>query len=210
MGRPRKPLVTREGVGRTALEIIDEEGLDSFTLPRLAARMGVTTPALYHHFADRNEILSLVAQLILDEAVRPPRPQDPRDWRAWVLENSLNLRTAVLRHRNAAPVLLMFPPRVHVGQRYDEGVEVLATAGVPVPLIIQILDGIETISMGAALREAMRPQPPDEPIFPGAAEGLLPWLAKALEQNELDTVQLYSESLLSFLDGVLHRHQVGH
>jgi AcrR family transcriptional regulator len=208
LARPKRPLVTRETAGRTALEIIDEEGLESFTLPRLAARMSVSTPALYHHFADRSELLSLVAQIVVDEAVRPARPANPGDWRAWVLENSLNLRTAILRHHNAAPVLLWFPPRIYVGERYDEGAEVLATAGVPLPVVIQILHGIETLAMGATLTEAMRPQTQDEPIFPGADEDLLPWLAKALEENQLDRLQLYSEMILSFLDGVLHRYEV--
>jgi AcrR family transcriptional regulator len=209
LARPKRPLVTRETAGRTALEIIDEEGLDSFTLPRLAARMSVSTPALYHHFADRNELLSLVAQLVIDDAVRPARPANPGDWRGWVLENSLNLRTAILRHHNAAPVLLWFPPRIYVGERYDEGAEVLAAAGVPLPVVIQILHGIETLAMGATLTEAMRPQTPDEPIFPGADEDLLPWLSKALEANQFDRLQLYCEMILSFLDGALHRYAVG-
>ena len=208
MGRPPRPLVTRESAGRRALAIIDKEGLDAFTLPRVAAQMGVSTPALYHHFADRNELLSLVAQLVVDEAIRPPRPARPQDWQAWVLESSLNLREAVLRHRNAAPVLLQFPPRVLVGQRYDEAADVLAWAGVPLPLLIQILDGIETLAMGATLTAAMRPHTL-EPIFPGAEEGQLRWLAMALEHNDLDEVGLYSEQILSFLDGVLHRHETG-
>jgi hypothetical protein len=30
----------------------------------------------------------------------------------------------------------------------------------------------------------------------------------ALEHNECDEVQLYSEAILSFLDGVMHRHDM--
>src|ERR1700759_3559381 len=131
-----------------ALVLLDEDGLAAFTLPRLAAKMGVSTPALYHHFTDRNELLAQVAHLVVDDAIRPPRPTRKQDWQQWVLDSSLNLREAVLRHRNAAPVLLQFPPRVLVGQRYDEAAEVLNWAGVPPALLIQILDGIETLAMG--------------------------------------------------------------
>ncbi|MCX2929972.1 TetR family transcriptional regulator [Mycobacterium sp. CVI_P3] len=206
MGRPPSPLVTRESAGRMALTIIDKDGLEAFTLPRLAAQMGVSTPALYHHFADRNELLTLVAHLVVGEAVRPPRPKRRKDWQQWVLDSSLNLREAVLRHRNAAPILLQFPPRVLVGKRYDEAAEVLAWAGVPKALLIQILDGIETLAMGATLTAAVRQQAL-EPIFPGAEEGQLPSLAMALEHNDCDELQLYSEAILSFLDGVMHRHE---
>ena len=65
---------------------------------------------MYHHFTDRNELLGQVAHLVVDGAVRPPWPTRRQDWQQWVLESSLNLREAVLRHPNAAPVLLQFPP----------------------------------------------------------------------------------------------------
>lgn len=93
-----------------------------------------------------------------------------------------------------------------VAQRYDEAVEVLSWAGVPASLLIQIFHGIETLAMGATLTAAVRRQA-IEPIFPGAEDGQLPSLAMALEHNESDEVQLYSEAILSFLDGVIQPAQ---
>lgn len=202
MARPVEERITRETAGRTALALIDEVGLDAFTLPKLAARLGVTTPALYHHFADRNELLSAVAEQMLDGADRPPTPADPQEWRGWLVACSLNLRIAVLEHRRAAPVLLQFPPRLFVAEWFDAAAEVLFQADVPAADVIQILDGIEVLSIGAILNEATRTRTDGEPVFPGG-DTSHPFLARALDANHFDDVQLYSARIEKFLDGVL-------
>ena len=54
----RKPAaVRREEIARAVLRIIGERGLTSLTTSNLAAEVGLTTGALYRHFASREEIL---------------------------------------------------------------------------------------------------------------------------------------------------------
>ena len=50
MARPSKPLIRRDAVVEASLRIIDTEGLDAFSLPRLARELNVQAPSLYHHF----------------------------------------------------------------------------------------------------------------------------------------------------------------
>jgi AcrR family transcriptional regulator len=45
----------------TARQLLEEEGLDSFSMRRLADRLGVRTPVIYKHFASKS---ALVAALI--------------------------------------------------------------------------------------------------------------------------------------------------
>jgi len=55
----RKPAAKRrEEIARAVLRIIGERGLRSLTTAALAAEVGVTTGALYRHFASLDEILS--------------------------------------------------------------------------------------------------------------------------------------------------------
>ena len=58
MARPRSPLISRETAIRAGLEVIDELGLDAFSLPLLAKRLGVKAPSLYHHFRDKSDVLA--------------------------------------------------------------------------------------------------------------------------------------------------------
>jgi AcrR family transcriptional regulator len=56
MARPSKPLIRRDAVVEASLRIIDTEGLDALSLPRLARELNVHPPSLYHHFEDKAEI----------------------------------------------------------------------------------------------------------------------------------------------------------
>lgn len=203
----RQP-VTRESAGRAALQLIDEAGLEAFSLPKLAKRLGISSPSLYHHFVDRNEILAVVARLVYDEALAPSKPRRLEEWPQWVVQNSMNLREAVLKHRNAAPVLLQFLPRDLVTRRYDDGAAFFGFAGVPVHLHIELLDGIEKFSLGAIVAEAMRPAEKLDEIFPVDPEQF-PALAEAIEANKFTAAQLHAEALMSFLRGVMQSDQGG-
>lgn len=46
----------------TAGEMIAEEGIDELSLRKLAARVGVSRTAPYHHFKDKNELLCAIAE----------------------------------------------------------------------------------------------------------------------------------------------------
>ena len=66
----REPL-TRERIAQTALELIDEEGLENCSMRRLGARLGVEAMALYHHFAGKGELLDAVMDRLVDEMDLP-------------------------------------------------------------------------------------------------------------------------------------------
>jgi len=52
----------------TAIELIDEKGVASFSLAEASRRLGVTVAAPYRHFADRDELLAAVAARAAREA----------------------------------------------------------------------------------------------------------------------------------------------
>ncbi|MBC7172189.1 MAG: TetR/AcrR family transcriptional regulator [Polyangiaceae bacterium] len=47
---------------REATAMLRERGLEGLSLRRLAERAGVTAPALYHHFRDKNDLLCALAE----------------------------------------------------------------------------------------------------------------------------------------------------
>ncbi|MEO3787240.1 TetR family transcriptional regulator [Actinocorallia sp. B10E7] len=203
MPRPRQPLISRAGAVTAAIEIIDAEGLDALSLPRLARHLNVRAPSLYHHFADKSEILGAVATAVVAKTVIPRKP-GPDRWMDWFVQLSLNLRRAVLRHRNAAPLLLQYSPRDMLTDLYEEAARFLRDSGVPVEVHVQILDSMETLTLGAVIAEAARPAAARRAIFPNVDASRQPTLAKALEANRFTATQLYEEMIRSFLYGVVH------
>lgn len=202
MPRPSQSLLNRHVVVTAALKIIDEDGLEAFSLPRLATELQVRTPSLYYHFQDRAEIMAAIAREIVMQA-RLPRARSVENWMEWFVDLGLSFRRTVLRHRNAAPVLLQYLPRDVLTRTYEDSTRFLAEAGVPVRLHVIVLDGLDKITLGAALIEAVKTPAQRARIFPNVDPDDQPALAAAVEANPYSVDEVYAESIRCFLRGVL-------
>lgn len=208
MPRPSKALITRDTAVAASIEIIDSEGLEAFSLPRLARHMGVSAPSLYHHFADKNAIMAEIARYIAGKTVIMPRQAPGADWPEYMVTLALNFRQAVLRHRNAAPVLLEHLPREVLMRAYNDAAGFLEASGVPLRLQARILDGMETLCVGAVLMEARRNPRSRQGPFPALDRRKYPDLANAMAANDLTVKELFAERVRSFLYGVVHDDDV--
>lgn len=67
--RPRREPLTRERIVRTALRLMDQEGLDALTMRRIGKELGVEAMSLYgrHLVRDKEDILDAVAELVMSE-----------------------------------------------------------------------------------------------------------------------------------------------
>jgi len=203
MARPSRPLISREATITTALKIIDEDGLDALSLPRLAREMNVRAPSLYHHFSDKSEILAAVSQAVVAKTVLPRRKKDG-DWAEWFTQLTLNFRTAVLRHRNAAPILLQYMPREMMTDMYEDAASYLAECAVPAHLHVQILDGLEKLAIGATIAEAMRPASRTRLGYEHADAERHPVLSAAVRANQLNPRQIFEHTVRCYLLGMQH------
>jgi AcrR family transcriptional regulator len=201
MPRPSQPLISRQAVVIAALEIIDAEGLGELSLPKLARRIGVSAPALYHHFTDKNEILSSVVKHIV-ASISQPRIVPGEDWPEFFVARALNFRQAMLRHRNAAPILLEHLPSEILVRGAEDSAKFLTDSGIPVHLHVQILDGVETIVFGAILAEAVRERRTH--ALASVDTRSRPYLAKALEAHDMSARALYAQRIRTFLHGIMH------
>lgn len=203
MARPSQPLLSRDLVVAAALRIIDAEGLAACSTPRVAREFGVRAPSLYHHFADRADIMAEVARLVVRQTPTPAR-REPEHWCEWFVELSVNFRRTIMRHPNVAPILLEFLPRDVLGAMYDNAAQLLADAGVPVRLHALILDGLENMTIGAALIEATKSPESRAAIFPSLDRAREPALADAVDANPWrSSDEMFAEIVRSMLRGVL-------
>ena len=98
----REPL-SRERVLRAAMDLADGSGIESLSMRRLAAELGVEAMSLYHHVANKSDILSGIADMVVDE-YDPPEPET--DWKASIRRSAIKAYSVLLRHPWAANHLL--------------------------------------------------------------------------------------------------------
>ncbi|XAS68644.1 TetR/AcrR family transcriptional regulator [Micrococcaceae bacterium Sec5.7] len=65
MARPRTPILSPERIVKEAASLIDEAGLSSLTIRRLAERLGVKGPSIYNHFPTMDAIADAVVDSLL-------------------------------------------------------------------------------------------------------------------------------------------------
>jgi TetR/AcrR family tetracycline transcriptional repressor len=204
LARPSSPLISRSGAAEAALAVIDEVGLSGFSLARVAAKMGVQAPSLYHHFADKAALLEEVARQLLLNLPGMEKTELPYEERIVTL--CVSARRSLLRHPNAALLMLQFFPRNLLLAAYDE-----AAAGDPYPpeFHMAVIEGTEKLTFGSALFAAAAEARGIAPM-PEADAKKLPRLAKALEFNPFtDEEALFVETLRIFFTGVAERYRRG-
>lgn len=162
----------------TSLELIDQHGLDAFSLGKLAKAVGISTPSLYHYFTDKADLLSALArEVLLDFGRRPIRRRG--GWKDILVAICIDARRTVLRHPKAAPILLMYPPRHIVLDGYERSIGILARDRVPAQDRLRICIALEHLTWGSifltasALSRGVAPFPIYDPReFPTVAEAV--------------------------------------
>ncbi|WP_055699885.1 MULTISPECIES: TetR/AcrR family transcriptional regulator C-terminal domain-containing protein [Streptomyces] len=94
----------RAKVADTALDLLNETGLEGLTLRAIARRLDVKAPALYWHFKDKQALLDEMATEMMRrmnaELLAVPDP----DWRVALTRSMRGLREHLLRYRDGAKV----------------------------------------------------------------------------------------------------------
>lgn len=93
-GRPSR--ISREAIARAALEI----GVDQATIPAIAAHLKVDHSSLYHHVAGRNDVISIAAELAINEL--DWRAPAATDWRSELIILTDAIWTLYERHPGLA------------------------------------------------------------------------------------------------------------
>lgn len=77
---PTRARLSREDIVKTAIRVLDREGLDTFSMRMMAAELGAAaTSALYWRIANKDDLLELVVDEIFADALVPPLERG--DWR---------------------------------------------------------------------------------------------------------------------------------
>jgi AcrR family transcriptional regulator len=98
-GLPRGSL-SPELIVRESLRLLDEEGTDGFSLPKLGRALGADPTAVYRHFASKDDLILAIADALIEEAMTGISPQPC--WVDTLLDTTRRLRHTYLAHPAAA------------------------------------------------------------------------------------------------------------
>ncbi len=196
MGRPITPLIDRQVTVKTALDIIDSEGLEAISMRRLADRVGVASASLYHHFHNKEEVLLAVCGLIFREV---PLPDERTErWADFIARTAYSTRDIMLQHPNALPLMARFPARQVIPHIYERFGKLLQKQGVPVDMITVIISAFDALVIGSATLKLDR----DQPNTPGSETQPSSPLAEWEQANTRSEDEVFWLSCHALADGI--------
>jgi len=146
----RTPL-SRERVLRAATSLADTDGLARLTMRRLGAELGVEAMAIYHHVANKSDLLDALADQVAAEVDDPP-PGVP--WKDQLHHRAAATHAALLRHPWAA--MLWVTQTSGVGparlRQMDASLATLRAAGFPPTLLDRAFHIIQNHVLGHAVQ----------------------------------------------------------
>jgi len=115
---PEEQVPTRLPLGRrsiaiAALALLDETGLEGVSTRKLAMRLQVEGPALYHHFRNKQDLLGEMANAVLSGAIEHIAAAT---WQGWMTQTATSIRAALAQHRDGARLVTSAWPNAEMNE----------------------------------------------------------------------------------------------
>ncbi|MGB4778067.1 TetR/AcrR family transcriptional regulator [Microbacterium sp.] len=160
--RPTRPALSREFILRTALALVDRDGLDALTMRRLGAELRVDPMAVYRYVPGKGELLDGIAEILWRDGLGIEELADAApdaDWRELLARAMSGFRDELSRHPRAVPIVATHP--LVTTEQYEfleRGLELLEPHGFePGPLTVALLDVLASFTIGHVLAEVAEP-----------------------------------------------------
>jgi AcrR family transcriptional regulator len=151
---PRLPL-TRNRILRTAIALADEAGIESLSMRRLGQALGVEAMSLYHHVANKEDLLDGMVDVVFGEVELPSREGD---WRMAMRRRADSFRAVLARHRWAIGLVdSRTAPGPATLRHHDAVLGCLRGAGFSVELAAHAFAALDSYLYGFALQERNLP-----------------------------------------------------
>ena len=215
--RPRRRIpLTRERVLRTAVDRADEGGLEALTMRKLGRELGVEAMALYHHFANKDDLVDGMVELVFEEVDLPAGD----DWRTAMRNRATSLRAAMARHRWAIGLM---ESRRNPGpaslRHHDAVIGTLRGAGFSVAMTAHAYSLLDSYIYGFAMTRMNLPFETGDEVADVATtmlapfpDGAYPHLVEFISEHAMkpgydyeDEFEYGLEIVLDGLASVLHR-----
>jgi AcrR family transcriptional regulator len=156
-----------ERILRGAVAIADADGLDALTIRALASRLDVKPMAIYHHVANKEEILDGIVDIVFSE-IELPEPGD--DWEVGMRRRAHSARTVMGRHTWAIALMeTRTAPGPATLRHHNAVIGTLRSAGFSISMTAHAFALLDAFIYGFALQEATLPMDGPEEVAEIAA-----------------------------------------
>lgn len=154
MAKHRSPL-SKERVFEAAVRVADQRGTPAVTMRNVAEQLGVEAMSLYHHVANKDEIIDGIVDRVFSEI---ELPVDEPDWKQAMRHRAASARTVLSRHIWALGLLDSRPnPGPAVLRHHDWVIGCLRGAGLSIAMAAHALSLIDSYIYGFVLQESSLP-----------------------------------------------------
>ncbi|ORA32079.1 TetR family transcriptional regulator [Mycobacterium aquaticum] len=210
MGRPPRPLLSRDRIVSSALALVDSEGLEALSTRRLAAELGVAGPSLYNHVGTKEELLDDIVDSVLaevDTAMFAKLSTTNPAWRAALEKWARTYRQVVAAHPNIVPVLAAgLGRRPNALRIADDVFGGLVAAGWSRREAISVGAVVRYFVLGSALGSFASAFPADAAVYSAKYPHLDGAHTLAARQQRVDQ-RAFDTGLQAVLDGLELRYE---
>ena len=104
-GASRRQALSQDAILEAALVISQREGVETLSIRKLAAALGVTPMAIYHHFHNKQEILIGVIDRVVGEAAVTDHGVPRSRWKDWLRASFAAMHRALVEQPGVIPLL---------------------------------------------------------------------------------------------------------
>jgi AcrR family transcriptional regulator len=150
----RVPL-SRERVLRGAITLADKGGIETLTMRKLAQELEVEAMSLYHHVANKDDILDGMVDVVFSEI---ELSSNGVDWKTAMRERAISAREVLSRHPWAIGLLeSRAKPGPGTFRHHDSVIGSLREAGFSVEMAAHAFSVLDSYIYGFALQELNLP-----------------------------------------------------
>lgn len=133
------------------MTLADTDGLDRLTMRRLGAELGVEAMAIYHHVANKSDLLDALADQVAAEVDDPPLGAP---WQEQLRQRAVETHAALLRHPWAAMLWVTQTSGVGPARmaQMNASLATLQAAGFPPSLLDRAFHIIQNHVLGHAVQ----------------------------------------------------------
>lgn len=151
----RRSALNRDRVLRAAIALADAGGIESLTMRKLGMQLGVEAMSLYHHVADKADLLDGMIDAVFAEI---DLPRTDVGWRVAIRAREISAREVLSRHRWAVGLMESRTAPGPATLRHHEAVlATLRGAGFSVALAAHAYALLDSYLYGFAVQEAGMP-----------------------------------------------------
>jgi len=152
--KPRTSL-TRDRVLLGGVAFADDNGIASLSMRKLGEALGVEAMSLYHHVANKDELLDGMVDLVFGEI---GLPTGAADWKPAMRERAQSARQALRRHPWAIALMsTRTSPGPATLRHHNAVIGSLRAAGFSVEMTAHAFSALDSYIYGFALQEATLP-----------------------------------------------------